>query len=67
MTPKLESLDHLVLTVADIDVTIRFYEDALGMSSEVFCPADGSRGPLFPQRGAFGGVANAFAIVRRAG
>ena len=31
----IRSLDHLVLTVADIDATTRFYE-ALGMQREVF-------------------------------
>lgn len=36
------SLDHLVLTVADPDATVRFYEDVLGMRSEVFQPADGT-------------------------
>lgn len=43
MQPKLDSLDHLVLTVTDLDSTIRFYEGVLGMASEVFFPADGSR------------------------
>lgn len=43
MTPNIESLDHLVLTVANIDVTARFYEDVLGMTAEQFFPADGSR------------------------
>lgn len=42
MAPKLASLDHLVLTVADVDATVRFYEDVLGMCAEVFHPADGS-------------------------
>ena len=28
---QLRSLDHLVLTVADIDSTVRFYEQVLGM------------------------------------
>jgi catechol 2,3-dioxygenase-like lactoylglutathione lyase family enzyme len=32
---SIRSLDHLVLTVADIDVTVRFYE-ALGMRRETF-------------------------------
>ncbi|MEY1554051.1 VOC family protein [Yoonia sp. R2331] len=40
---KLTGLDHLVLTVADIDATIAFYCDVLGMEVEVFYPADGSR------------------------
>jgi catechol 2,3-dioxygenase-like lactoylglutathione lyase family enzyme len=32
---RIKSLDHLVLTVADIDATVDFYE-ALGMRREVF-------------------------------
>ncbi|MFQ6547164.1 VOC family protein [Aestuariibius sp. 2305UL40-4] len=40
--PKVTGLDHLVLTVADIDVTVAFYEDLLGMRAEIFYPADGS-------------------------
>jgi catechol 2,3-dioxygenase-like lactoylglutathione lyase family enzyme len=32
---RIQSLDHLVLTVADIEVTVRFYE-ALGMRREIF-------------------------------
>jgi len=32
---RIRSLDHLVLTVADIDATVRFYE-SLGMRREVF-------------------------------
>ena len=43
MTPTLASVDHLVLTVADIEATVTFYTHVLGMSSEVFHPADGSR------------------------
>ena len=39
---KLNALDHLVLTVADIDATVRFYRDVLGMQAERFTPADGS-------------------------
>lgn len=42
MTPKLASLDHLVLTVADIAATVAFYRDVLGMGAQVFHPADGS-------------------------
>jgi catechol 2,3-dioxygenase-like lactoylglutathione lyase family enzyme len=30
------SLDHLVLTVADLDATVRFYRDGLGMRLETF-------------------------------
>ena len=40
--PKLSGLDHLVLTVADIDRTVAFYEQVLGMGVEVFHPSDGS-------------------------
>lgn len=40
--PELASLDHLVLTVMDIRRTVQFYEDVLGMQSQVFTPADGS-------------------------
>lgn len=39
---KLSGLDHLVLTVADIAVTIGFYQDVLGMDAERFTTADGS-------------------------
>ncbi|MGE4326137.1 MAG: VOC family protein [Pseudodonghicola sp.] len=41
--PRLTALDHLVLTVTDIDATVGFYTGALGMNAEVFHPADGSR------------------------
>lgn len=40
---KLHSLDHLVLTVADIDATVAFYHGVLGMAPQEFHPADGSR------------------------
>lgn len=40
--PGLTSLDHLVLTVADIDTTIRFYTEVLGMAHLPFQVADGS-------------------------
>jgi catechol 2,3-dioxygenase-like lactoylglutathione lyase family enzyme len=43
MAPRLTSLDHLVLTVADIDASVAFYTDVLGMSAEAFNSADGSR------------------------
>ena len=39
---NVNGLDHLVLTVADMAVTIRFYRDVLGMEPERFVPADGS-------------------------
>ncbi|QDO96434.1 VOC family protein [Ferrovibrio terrae] len=37
----IDSLDHLVLTVRDIDVTLRFYESALGMQAIRFTAKDG--------------------------
>lgn len=40
--PRLASLDHLVLTVADIAATLVFYTDVLGMQPDTFIPADGS-------------------------
>ena len=40
--PRLDSLDHLVLTVSDIPRSIAFYETALGMVAEPFAPADGT-------------------------
>lgn len=42
MTPTVQSFDHLVLTVADIAATVRFYTTVLGMEAEEFHPADGS-------------------------
>lgn len=42
MTPTLSSLDHLVLTVADLDATLAFYRDALGMVPAPFTVADGT-------------------------
>ena len=33
---KVEALDHLVLTVVDIDATVNFYADVLGMEKEIF-------------------------------
>lgn len=42
MTPKLSGMDHLVLTVADISATARFYAEVLGMVVETFQPADGT-------------------------
>lgn len=39
---SLTGLDHLVLTVADIDVSVRFYREILGMKAEVFQPGDGT-------------------------
>ena len=40
--PGLSRLDHLVLTVADVDRTIAFYRDVLGMDHAPFVVADGS-------------------------
>lgn len=42
MTPRLTTLDHLVLTVADMDATIEFYRDVLGMTHLPFTVTDGS-------------------------
>ena len=39
---KVASLDHLVLTVADLKATIAFYRDVLGMTAAQFTPADGA-------------------------
>lgn len=39
---KVTALDHLVLTVRDIDATVAFYCGAMGMERELFRPADGS-------------------------
>ncbi|HET7132647.1 MAG TPA: VOC family protein [Gammaproteobacteria bacterium] len=36
-----ERVDHLVLTVADIDATARFYERALGVTHETFRGPEG--------------------------
>jgi catechol 2,3-dioxygenase-like lactoylglutathione lyase family enzyme len=40
--PKLNTLDHLVLTVRDIKATCTFYETILGMRPVAFTVADGS-------------------------
>lgn len=41
--PMVSSLDHLVLTVADIEATAAFYTQVLGMAHKVFDAADGSQ------------------------
>ena len=41
-TPTLTTLDHLVLTVADIETTIAFYTRMLGMTHTPFTVADGT-------------------------
>ncbi len=38
MTPSINALDHLVLTVADIDATLAFYTGILGMNAQEFTP-----------------------------
>ncbi|WP_435230464.1 VOC family protein [Pseudopelagicola sp. nBUS_20] len=40
--PTLSAIDHLVLTVTDIELTIKFYEKALGMTSVSFKAVDGT-------------------------
>lgn len=42
MAPQVDSLDHFVLTVRDIDATVAFYTDALGMTAAPFTPPGGS-------------------------
>lgn len=37
-----DRIDHLVLTVADIEVTTRFYERALGLERQTFRGPDGA-------------------------
>ena len=41
MTPLADHIDHVVLTVADIEATTRFYERALGFVAETFRGPDG--------------------------
>jgi len=33
---KISKIDHIVLTVRDIDITVGFYESVLGMEREIF-------------------------------
>lgn len=40
---KIQSLDHLVLTVVNIEQSIAFYTRTLGMAHEVFTAADGTK------------------------
>ena len=42
MKPTVSGIDHIVLTVADIDTTLAFYQGVLGMGAQEFRPADGS-------------------------
>ena len=39
--PLIDRIDHLVLTVSDIEATTRFYERALGMQPEFFRGPEG--------------------------
>jgi catechol 2,3-dioxygenase-like lactoylglutathione lyase family enzyme len=41
VTPLADRIDHLVLTVADIEATTRFYERALKLKRETFRGPDG--------------------------
>ncbi len=41
--PRIQSLDHIVLTVADIPATLAFYRDVLFMNAQEFTSADGSK------------------------
>lgn len=41
MPPSVDALDHLVLTVADIDRSVAFYTAVLGMRAAPFQPAEG--------------------------
>lgn len=45
---RIERLDHLVLTVADIDATVDFYERVLGMTPVTF--GQGRRALVFGQQ-----------------
>jgi catechol 2,3-dioxygenase-like lactoylglutathione lyase family enzyme len=42
---RIDRLDHLVLTVADLDATVAFYRDVLGMEPQTF--GDGRRALRF--------------------
>ncbi|MCT8159185.1 VOC family protein [Pseudoruegeria sp. SHC-113] len=39
--PSVSSLDHLVLTVADLDAAVAFYSEVLGMEARSFTPEGG--------------------------
>ena len=45
---RIDRIDHLVLTVADVDTTIRWYEEVLGMKHERF--GDGRSALRFGQQ-----------------
>lgn len=40
---SVDKLDHLVLTVTDLEESVAFYRDVLGMGVDVFHAADGTR------------------------
>lgn len=42
MSVSITALDHLVLTVHDLEATLEFYTAGLGMVAETFVPSDGS-------------------------
>ena len=39
---KIDSIDHVVLTVKDIEKTCEFYSKVMGMEIDVFCEAESS-------------------------
>ena len=41
--PLAERIDHIVLTVSDIEATLRFYERALGLERELFKGPEGQQ------------------------
>jgi len=43
LKPVVSSLDHLVLTVRDLQATCQFYETILGMTPITFAAADGTK------------------------
>ena len=43
----ISSIDHIVLTASDLDKTIAFYCDVLGMTLEDFTPSDGGKKKVF--------------------
>ena len=40
--PKLNRIDHFVLTARNVDASVAFYTRVLGMAAEQFQPADGT-------------------------
>nr|WP_249291384.1 VOC family protein [Campylobacter curvus] len=37
----IKNIDHIVLSVADVDASVKFYEEVLGMQAFCFTGADG--------------------------